>query len=368
MKTLLFLALFVVGGSCFAQTTAPTTRPAVPIGSFFQPIRNLDLLKSLGVTVFYGPEVENPKGHTPESMRVARLTWIAAATDRGTVVLKSPTPEELALAGAKCVGLLLDIDEPNGKGKTAADLKDNFDRLRALDPSKPVFLSLAGDKVTSANFNRANEFQLYKDFASVCDVFTVNAYSMNRNASRYPTTWTGDAVKKLEPFGKPVWAWVEHNDQRLPDPKPADGINREPTPEEIKATVDYALAQGAVGIGWFSTCDSGKYGWPQSYLPMVNRKGESMAPQFAMMAQIAGVVPPPATQPSTQPSTTRPADPDLAALRGEVSDLRTRLDVLRSNTAAAVADLKAQTDASTAFLNAVRAAATQPTTQRTQQP
>jgi hypothetical protein len=63
--------------------------------------------------------------------------------------------------------------------------------------------------------------------------------------------------------------------------------------------------------------------------------------------------------PTTLPST-RPSDPDLAA---QLADVKTRLDVLRSESAAAIADLKAQTDANTAFLNAVRAAAAQPTTQ-----
>jgi hypothetical protein len=264
------------------------------------------MLADLGVTHAFGPEVENKKHLTPAEYVTKVSEWLRVTKDLGLkVILKQP----LAPVPEHCVGFCLDVDEPNGKGITADKLKANHDALRALDPSMPIFLSLAGDKVSSANFKkkadgtyeRPWEPQAYVDFGAYCDAFTINCYSANRNASRYAMTWTGDTVKKLaEATGKPVWAWIEHNDQRLPDPKPADGINREPTPQEIEDTVVYAIACGAKGIGWFSTCDSGKYGWPASYWPLVNRFGASMQPQIDKLKSLALTINPPQI-PDTEP-------------------------------------------------------------------
>lgn len=326
--------------ACVPASAQPATQPTVniggrfPVASFFQPVRNHDLLKGIGVNVLCGPEVENSKALSPTDLAAAKAAWVKSAADRGLfVVLKSPA----APVPANCVGFLLDVDEPNGKGKTAADLRANFLALRALDPAKPIFLSLAGDKVTSANFAKPAELQLYKDYATVCDVFTVDMYSKNRS-TKYPTTWTGEGVKKLaDATGKPVWAWIEHNDQRLP--VPTDGFtNREPTPDEIKATVDYAVQQGAKGIGWFSTCDSGKYGWPDSYFPFINRNGVNLAPQVAMVVQVgAALNPAPTTQPATLPTTPAP-DPLTARLDAQdarIAALTARLDAMHAASAPA---------------------------------
>lgn len=148
-------------------------------------------------------------------------------------------------------------------------------------------------------------------WGSIADVLSVNCYSANRNASRYPMTWTADAVRKLAgATGRPVWAWVEMNDQVvLPAPKPADGISRAPTPQEIDDTVGYALAAGAAGIGWFATSQSNAYGWGvkdpargDSFWPLVDRHGASLAAQIAAVKTIslelrkAGGTPAPQTQ------------------------------------------------------------------------
>jgi hypothetical protein len=157
---------------------------------------------------------------------------------------------------------------------------------------------------------------------------------MNRNASRYKTSWTADAVKTVLAVRPDVevWAWIEANDQRLSPPALPD-VNRAPTPQEIDDTVTQAVAAGARGIGWFLTCDSGKYGWPQSYMPDVDRNGASMQPQYDKVAEVSRrynpTSPVPATLPSTTP-TTAPTLPDpvtllradLATAQGQIVELK----------------------------------------------
>lgn len=283
-----------------------------PTAVWWQPARNVPMLAAQGVNVFFGPEVENSAALSPAALAAGQASWVKAVADAGAYcVLKQPS----APVPANCVGFILTVDEPNAKLIPAAALKGNFDALRALDPSRPIFLSMAGGTVTSANLARPAELQLLKDYAGVCDVFTVDCYPCNGNATRYPMTWTGDAAQKLAgATGRPVWAWIECNDQQKPAPtSKTDGvhldINRGPTAAEIRSQVDYAVAQGATGIGWFATCDSGKYGWPGSYWPLVDRNHASLSAQLAMVASIglerAGVVSapgPPTTSPATQPA------------------------------------------------------------------
>jgi hypothetical protein len=300
---------------------AGTARADLPVAAFFQPVRNLDALKAMGINTVAGPEVENSGSMTPAQLAAARDAWLKATAERGLkCVLKNPPP---ALPW-NCVGILLSVDEPNGKSVKPAAMKAESDGYRAKYPGVPIFLSLAGDKVTSANFNRPDEAQLYKDYAALADVLTVDAYSMNRNATRYPVTWTGEAVKKLALVtNKPVWAWLETNDQQLSPPPAGQGINRAPMPDEIKATWEYAVKCGAKGIGGFFTCDSGKYGWPASYLPAVDRNGQSVQPQYDMFRTLAlAANPPPPNDLQVQLDKARAdltaAQVELAAVRGDL--------------------------------------------------
>jgi hypothetical protein len=197
-----------------------------------------------------------------------------------------------------------------------------------------IFLSYAGDKITSANLRRPAELALLQAYLAAADVVTVDVYAANRNASRYKTSWTADAVKTVLAVRPDVevWAWIEANDQRLSPPALPD-VNRAPTPQEIDDTVTQAVAAGARGIGWFLTCDSGKYGWPQSYMPDVDRNGASMQPQYDKVTEVSRrynpALPVPATLPTTSP-TTAPTLPDpvtllradLATAQGQIVELK----------------------------------------------
>jgi hypothetical protein len=339
MKTFtLILAALLACVPASAQTTQP-----FPVAVFHQPVRNFDLLKDANVTVLFGPEVENSGTMTAAQLLAKDLEWLAKSDAMGfKVVLKRAWT--LPKVPANCIGFSLEKDEPNGKGLAAADLKANFEQLRALDPNKPIFLSLAGDKISSANFDRDWEKRVYTDFATVCDVFTVNFYSANRNASRYPMTMTGDIVKKLATATKkPVWFWCEMNDQVvLPLPKPTEGVSRAPTDNEILTTWEYAEKQGAAGGGWFSTSQSAKYGWPASYWPTVDRDGKSIAPQLAMVKSIGGryafanTTPPPTTLPSTPIDVTARLD----AQDARIAALTARLDAMHAASAPATQPTK----------------------------
>lgn len=300
------------GVVAMGQTTQPVS---IPILAWNQPARNLPAMAAMGVTTVLGAEVENGRNLAPDALAAGKLAWIRASQDAGlSCILKAPTGP----LPVNCVGIILSIDEPNGKLIPPAAMLGERDDLRSRYPGVPILLSLAGDKITSANFRAADQVKLYQDYAALADVLTVDVYSFNRDATRYKPTWTADAVKTLKAVtGKPVIAWCEANDQQL-KPVVAGTPNRAPTPAEIKETVDAAVAAGASGIGWFFTCDSGKYGWPLSYLPNVDRNGISMRPQYdAVRAISIALAGPPVT-----PAPIVITAPEVLALQRDTAELK----------------------------------------------
>lgn len=292
MRYLLILALSL---TAYGQSTQPTA-------IFFQPIRNVPMLAAKGINTFCGPEVENGRNLPADQLAIAQAAWIKAVGDvGGKVVLKRPP----AVLPAHCSGVMLTVDEPNGKSVLPATIRPESDAYRLAYPGKDIWLSLAGDKILSANFDKPTEAQLYRDYLALADVISINFYNRNRNASRYPDTHTGDIIAKLVKLvpGKRVLPWLENNDQQLPAPPAGQGFNRAPTPAEMQAQADDSRTKGGWGRGWFATCDSGKYGWPASYWPMVDRSGQSMEAQYRMMEVLArqlNPIPPPSTQPTLE--------------------------------------------------------------------
>lgn len=313
-----------------------------PVACFFQPARNVALMASWGINTFFGPEVESPRNLTPGALAAAKVAWVKAVEAAGARCVLKLGADRPATLPASCAGLLLSVDEPNAKinkatgyNYVAADLQPEVDDLRARYPGVQIWVSLAGDKITSANLKKQHEWDALAAWLNLTGFVTVDVYDNNRNASRYPETWEADVVKTVKAVAPAVkcLSWHECNDQQLAAPTSqtvpgVPDVNREPTPDEIKQSVDAAIAQGADGIGWFFTCDSGKYGWGvgntdfatrgDSYLPLVNRRGESMAPQYAMVRQISKALNPPDPGPL-------PGDDDLAARVAEMDEQLMRM-------------------------------------------
>lgn len=292
------LTTLLATGFWLLTSAAIAAEPQPIVGVWFQPARNVPMLAGMGIDVFLGPEVENAKNLSAADLAARRLAWIKAVAEaNGRCVLKRNAAELAALPPlpAHCIGLLLDADEPNRNNTGPTDaLRTESAKLRAAYPGVKIWLSLAGARISSANFTRAHELAVYQEYAKVADVFLINFYSKNLNADRYSIGMTGDIVRKLkEATGREVVACVEMNDQQLPLPPAGEGGNRTPTPTEISDTVGYAMNSGAAGIVWFATQDKGKYGWTpvpgkgDSYWPLIDRAGKSIDAQLRMVTAVS---------------------------------------------------------------------------------
>jgi hypothetical protein len=260
-----------------------------PSVAFFQPSANFPILASMGINTVAGPE--------PTGMDQA-LFAAQAATSGLSVILKNP----VAPLPPNCGGLLLTVDEPNEpKGNNppipAAALKPNFDALRALSPTLPIYLTLGGDRFLYPGFPNAADRALLLGYAAMGDVsFAVDFYPCNRS-SKYPMNTLALACANLASLtGKPVFPIFETNDQQLGPPTPPPGAppetNGAPTPAQIKQQFDAATVI-LRGAWWFFTCPAlQKQGWPAKYMPPVDRNGVSMAPQYAMVKQCNAILNP----------------------------------------------------------------------------
>jgi hypothetical protein len=351
MKRFLLLtlsALATLAGVCFAQT---------PTAAFFQPERNVAPLAALGVTHFFGPEVENAKNLSLAQLDAKRAAWVRATqAAKVKCVLKNWVGD----LPDNCVGVVIDGDELNGKINPAtgkqwqpAEVAAEVKGLRDRYPGVPVFASLAGDKVTDVketNRDYAQQVAYYKAWGDLVDVLTVDNYPKNRN-TKYSVSWPAQAAEKLIKFsGKPVWVWFEVNDQNLNPPTGPGEVNREPFPDEIQQEVEQCLAVGVKGVGWFLTCQKGSYGWGvndplypargDSYWPLVNRKGESLELQYRMVERINRSL---QSQPSTVP-TTQPATQPVDAVTARLDALAVKQQETNQRIDALTAEVKALTE------------------------
>lgn len=270
----------------------------IPVVAFFQPEANFPLIAGMKIPILAGPEIPNRSQLTAAQIAAGTASWIATSQAAGfSIILKnagSPLPRN-------CVGLLHSVDEPNepkgpGYPMTAAQLKPEFDRLRAMAPTLPIYLTLGGDKMLYPTFPSPADAQYYTELAALGDItFVVDFYPRNRS-SKYPLSHPALAVSNLKKLtGKPVHSFQEANDQQLKPPNPPE-TNGPPSAADIKATVDQEIAAGAAGLWWFFTCDSGKYGWTPpgaSWLPPVDRHNVSMKPQYDVVTSISAALSPP---------------------------------------------------------------------------
>jgi len=144
--------------------------------------------------------------------------------------------EDVRLAGpARPIFAWYLVDEPDLNGVPPGEYRALANRLRKLDPERPIFLTVwSPDR--------------YAEYAEACDILAPNPYAIRHeepaeNDLRQVAAALDAARSAAE--GKPVWAVIQAF--RAPPHWP-----RLPTPQEVRAMVFLALNHGADGIIYFS--------------------------------------------------------------------------------------------------------------------
>jgi hypothetical protein len=319
------------------------TPPGFIIGVFSQPVSSFAKWRARGINTLVS--------HEPESGKMPKADWEAAAAAAGLFFMDYPGVLPLMAAeGTQPYRLAwMQDDEPdltrtpnastNPDGTTPAGyLKGRYDACKAANPSMPVFLNLAGPQFTSD----AYKGEKHLPYIQAADWLAHDWYVKNKNFARYPVDLIGKAMDRLAAWsstgitatppvmtpgkGKPQFVFIECSDQKI-----AGALGRAPTPDEMEAEVNLAVARGAKGIIYF----------PQR--PPPGFMFDAMTPDLVTrMTAINAKLAPPVPAPPPAPSPTDLLIGELVERSVEqenaIARLSDRLDAMGATLTAATAN------------------------------
>jgi hypothetical protein len=251
------LALLARGGEPGGTPGSPASRvppddPAFfPVGVWLQDPALAPRYRDLGVNLYVhlwsDPAEEQLRTLREAGMRlICRPTEgaLARRNDPAIVAWMQPDEPDSAQLGGPCRAMKPPIPPETVVAEHA--------RLRAADPSRPVFLNLGPGVIWDAcpsRGPRANHPEDYAAYARGADILGFGLYPANRAepevAGRLELVAAG--VDRLRASGggrKPVWAFLECTTIR--------DAGRAPAAREVRAEAWMALVHGARGIVWFA--------------------------------------------------------------------------------------------------------------------
>lgn len=244
------------------NTTSPSVAPAFerglaarpdyfPIAVWLQDPRNAARYKEVGINLYVGLW----KGPTEEQL--------ATLEKAGMPVICSPTEWALRQKDRKIIVAWMHEDEPDnaqslGEGRgygppvPTAKVIEDYQRIRRLDPGRPVFLNL-GQGVAWDNWYgrgvRTRHPEDYPEYAQAADILSFDIYPVTHDKPEVAGNlwYVGHGVERLRGWSggrKPVWACIECT--HIGNPK------LRPTPAQVRSIVWMALIHGAGGLLYFA--------------------------------------------------------------------------------------------------------------------
>lgn len=316
------IALFFFASSRLRGEVAPE-KPGFIVGVWSQPVAYFDAWKARGINTVVG--------HEPQSGKVSKADWEAAAAKAGLFFITLPGPDLAGEAKQPFRLAWMQADEPDTWRKPLADngqpnpniiqsgkltgwtrpevLKAVWDRCKAASPSTPVFCNFNAMAITPEAYIGGESHKPYLAYADwVCsDWYVVNWQK--------PDTFKAEAFCRLARWSgwKPQLLYIEASQT-----KGQKESVRPPTAAELTRHVQMARGLGAVGVIYFAHVMDGSLGWDLAK-PRTSWDGTTPELVAAMTAANAWATGqsgsgPPATPAATQPS-------DLAAIGTDVKKL-----------------------------------------------
>jgi hypothetical protein len=215
-----------------------------PIAVWLQDPRHAAEYRSIGVNLFIGLW-QGPTSAQLELLRSAGVPVLAAHT--------ADAPALPELSGLR--GWIM-MDEPDnaqpkpggGYGACVApsEIVSRYDRIKAADSTRPVYLNLGQGVIYDKYKGRGSEcgghMEQYAEYIRGADIVSYDVYPVNNNL---PLWYTGAGVERLRKWAnhkKPVWNWIETT---------SIGNGPKPTAVQIRSQVWMSIIHGSMGIGYF---------------------------------------------------------------------------------------------------------------------
>lgn len=216
-----------------------------PIGVFAQPKSSMSKWKGRGInTMFQWEPQHNAQGQPTVSM----ADWSKAAADLSLYYCRLPSDNPANDLSEKYLMAWTQYDEPDIHATPVTQIIDTYQNLKAIGPSKPVWVNFAGDHITPTGAN-------YTTWAKTGDWLSADWYPFNRgyyndtnktNNINFIGKQT-DVLRQQGGPGKKLFAVIESSWQKLPGSVPG----RAPTTDEFRGMIWEAIVHGATGILYF---------------------------------------------------------------------------------------------------------------------
>lgn len=215
-----------------------------PISVWLQNPATAAQYQAIGINQFIGLW----KGPTEEQLRP-----LAAA---GMPVFAAHRPGVLEGSHAAIIRGWTLMDEPdNAQPKPGGGygpcvlpplIVEQYEKIKAADPTRPVFLNLGQAVINEAWVGRGEACgrhnEHYPEYIRGADIVSYDVYPVNGNLPLWYVGAGVDRLRKWADYRKPVWNWIETTAIRG---------GAKPTPEQIRAEVWMSIIHGAMGIGYF---------------------------------------------------------------------------------------------------------------------
>ena len=232
-----------------AWSRGPSTAPAFfPVAVWLQDPANAPAYQAIGINLYIGLW----QGPTEAQL--------AALTRAGMPVICAQNAIGLAHVDDPIIAAWMHGDEPDnaqrlpdgegwGPAIDPAALRADYERMRAADPSRPVWLNLgqgvANEEWVGVGGSREN----YPRYVATTDIVSFDVYPVagirKDDGERY--LWYVakgvDSLRHWADRGQPVWNVIETT---------KISADRGPTPQQVRAEVWMSIVHGSTGIVYFA--------------------------------------------------------------------------------------------------------------------
>lgn len=225
-----------------------------PIGVWMQSPHNAMGYKKLGINTYIA---------LWDPMNDAGLNYLKEANMK-VIVAQDSTAEKYR--SEDTIIAWMQDDEPDnaqadGKGGWGPPVDpqvviDNYNRWKAIDPDRPIFLNLGQGVAWEGWYGRGvdtGKIEKYPEYAKSADIVSFDIYPVNStdapvHNNLHLVAKGVDNLREWTNYAKPVWTVIETSNYNGVF---KEGENHTPTPDQIKSEVWMALVHGVNGYLYF---------------------------------------------------------------------------------------------------------------------